>query len=34
MPMAEWKANHQTEVGDDKKADFDKAFAENVGKSG
>ena len=31
MPYAEWKARHQTEAGDDKKAAFETAFAENVG---
>lgn len=32
MPFDEWKAQHQTEASDDKKAAFDKSFAENVGK--
>jgi hypothetical protein len=31
MPYAEWVALHQTEADADKKAAFDKAFAENVG---
>ncbi|SFB01345.1 hypothetical protein SAMN05421688_2374 [Poseidonocella pacifica] len=30
MSMADWKANFQTDVGDDKKAAFEKSFAENV----
>ena len=30
MPMAEWKAKHQTEAGPDKLAVFDQAFAKNV----
>ncbi|MEL7100069.1 MAG: DUF1244 domain-containing protein [Pseudomonadota bacterium] len=33
MTMAEWKANYQTEASAAQKADFDKAFKENVGKS-
>ena len=32
MPMAEWKANYQTEASDDKKAEFETSFAQNVGK--
>ena len=32
MPYADWVAAHQTEADDAKKAAFDKAFAENVGK--
>ncbi len=31
MPMAEWKAKHQTEASADQQAAFGKAFAENVG---
>ncbi len=31
MTMDEWKANYQTDASDDKKAAFDKSFAENVG---
>jgi len=34
MPYDEWKAAHQTEAGPDKQAAFEKAFAENVGKTG
>ena len=34
MPYADWKAQFQTEADDAKKAAFDKAFAENVGKEG
>jgi hypothetical protein len=33
MPMAEWKARHQTEAGPEKQAAFKKAFEENVGKT-
>jgi hypothetical protein len=33
MPYDDWKAQHQTEADDTKKAAFDKAFAENVGKT-
>ena len=33
MPYDDWKAQHQTEADDAKKAAFDKAFAENVGKT-
>jgi hypothetical protein len=33
MPYDDWKAQHQTEADDTKKAAFDKAFAENVGKA-
>ena len=33
MPYDDWKARHQTEADDAKKAAFDKAFAENVGKT-
>ena len=32
QPYAEWTAAHQTEAGADKKAAFDKAYAENVGR--
>ncbi|WP_135449383.1 MULTISPECIES: DUF1244 domain-containing protein [Tabrizicola] len=32
MPYADWVARHQTEADAAKKAAFDKAFAENVGK--
>ncbi|MBL9047445.1 MAG: DUF1244 domain-containing protein [Tabrizicola sp.] len=32
MPYADWTARHQTPADDAKKAAFDKAFAENVGK--
>jgi hypothetical protein len=32
MPYADWVARHQTEADEAKKAAFDKAFAENVGK--
>ncbi len=32
MPYDDWKARHQTEADDAKKAAFEKAFAENVGK--
>ena len=32
MPYDDWKSQHQTEADDAKKAAFDKAFAENVGK--
>jgi hypothetical protein len=32
MPYDDWRARHQTEADDAKKAAFDKAFAENVGK--
>lgn len=32
MPYDDWKALHQTEADDSKKAAFEKAFAENVGK--
>ena len=32
MPYDDWRAAHQTEADDAKKAAFDKAFAENVGK--
>ncbi|MFN3208198.1 MAG: DUF1244 domain-containing protein [Roseovarius sp.] len=31
MTMDDWKANYQTDAPDDKKAAFDKSFAENVG---
>lgn len=34
MTMAEWKANYQTEASEAQKADFEKSFAENVGKPG
>jgi hypothetical protein len=33
MPYDDWKARHQTEADDAKKAAFDKAFAENAGKT-
>ena len=33
MPYDDWKARHQTEADATKKAAFDKAFAENVGKT-
>jgi hypothetical protein len=33
MPYDDWKAQNQTEADDAKKAAFDKAFAENVGKA-
>jgi hypothetical protein len=33
MPYDDWKARHQSEADDAKKAAFDKAFAENVGKT-
>ncbi len=32
MPYEDWRAKHQTEADDTKKAAFDTAFAENVGK--
>ncbi len=32
MPMAEWKANYQTDASAEKQAEFKKAFEENVGK--
>ncbi len=32
MTMDQWKAQHQTEAGADKKAAFETAFEENVGK--
>ena len=32
MPMTEWKANYQTEATGAQKTEFEKAFAENVGK--
>jgi uncharacterized protein len=32
MPYDDWKAQHQAEADDAKKAAFEKAFAENVGK--
>ncbi|MEL6808077.1 MAG: DUF1244 domain-containing protein [Pseudomonadota bacterium] len=34
MTMDEWKANYQTEASDAKKAAFETAFEENVGKKG
>ena len=34
MTMDEWKANYQTDASDAKKAVFDTAFEENVGKKG
>ncbi|THH36800.1 DUF1244 domain-containing protein [Aliishimia ponticola] len=33
MTMAEWKAKYQTEASPDKQKDFEKSFAENVGKA-
>lgn len=33
MTMDTWKANYQTEASDTKKAAFETAFEENVGKS-
>jgi hypothetical protein len=33
MPYADWVAQHQTEADATKQAAFQKAFAENVGKS-
>jgi hypothetical protein len=33
MPYDDWRAQYQTEADDTKKAAFDKAFAENVGKT-
>ena len=32
MPMDEWKARHQTEASADQQKDFEKSFAENVGR--
>ncbi|RBI86400.1 DUF1244 domain-containing protein [Rhodosalinus halophilus] len=32
MPYDQWKAQHQTEASAAQKADFEKSFAENVGK--
>ncbi len=32
MPYEDWRAQHQSEADDASKADFEKAFAENVGK--
>jgi len=32
MPYEDWRAQHQTEADDAKKAAFEVAFAENVGK--
>ncbi|MEM6888081.1 MAG: DUF1244 domain-containing protein [Pseudomonadota bacterium] len=32
MTMAEWKENYQTEANADQQKDFEKSFAENVGK--
>lgn len=32
MPYSEWKAKYQTEADEAKRAAFEKAFAENVGK--
>jgi hypothetical protein len=31
MPYSDWKQNYQTEASDEKKADFEVAFRENVG---
>lgn len=31
MSMADWKANYQTDASPEKKAEFEVAFAENVG---
>ena len=33
MPYAEWRDRYQTEASPEKKAAFDVAFAENVGKA-
>ncbi|WP_114965764.1 DUF1244 domain-containing protein [Alkalilacustris brevis] len=33
MPYDEWRARYQTEAGADKQKAFEKAFAENVGKT-
>ncbi|WP_435256779.1 DUF1244 domain-containing protein [Thioclava sp. FR2] len=33
MPYADWVARNQTEASDDKKAAFEKSFAENVGSA-
>jgi uncharacterized protein len=33
MPYGDWVAAHQTPADDDKKALFEKSFAENVGKT-
>ena len=32
MPYDAWRASHQTEADEAKKAEFEKAFVENVGK--
>ncbi len=32
MPYSDWKLNYQTEATEEQKADFEVAFAENVGK--
>jgi hypothetical protein len=34
MPYDDWKDRNQTEAGPEKQAEFAKAFAENVGKTG
>ena len=34
MTMDEWKANYQTDASDAKKAAFETAFEQNVGKEG
>jgi hypothetical protein len=34
MPYDQWKAEFQTEASPEKQKDFEKAFAENVGKGG
>ena len=33
MPYSDWKAQFQTEADETQRAEFEKAFAENVGKS-
>jgi hypothetical protein len=33
MPLAEWKARHQTEASPEQQAAFETSFAENVGKA-
>lgn len=33
MPMSEWKSRYQHEVSDETQANFEKAFAENVGEA-
>ncbi|MEL6587203.1 MAG: DUF1244 domain-containing protein [Pseudomonadota bacterium] len=34
MPMAQWKALHQTEASADQQKAFETSFAQNVGKDG